>query len=153
MSRKKKDKSKKHKSSLQNLIRRFFEKNSTGVFTHQQICAALEIKENALRKLTYNILQDYSKDNYLKAVSHGQYKLNNSDGNFVVGYLDTTMRGAGFVSVDENESDVFIAPHNINQSMAGDLVKVQVTKQGSSRWEGKVIEVVERERTQFVGAL
>ena len=153
MSRKKKDKSKKHKSSLQNLIRRFFEKNSTGVFTHQQICGALEIKENALRKLTYDILQDYSKDNYLKAISHGQYKLNHSDGNFVVGYLDTTMRGAGFVSVDENESDVFIAPHNINQSMAGDLVKVQVTKQGSGRWEGKVIEVVERERTQFVGTL
>ncbi len=152
MSRKKKDNSKKHKSSLQNLIRRFFEKNAASTFSHQQICSALEIKENALRKLTYNILQDFSKDGYLKAVSHGQYKLNNA-GTFVVGYLDMTMRGAGFVRIEENDSDVFIAPQNINQSMAGDLVKVQVTKQGAGRWEGKIVEVVERERTQFVGTL
>lgn len=152
MSRNKKDKSKKHKSSLQNLIRRFFEKNTTSTFTHQQVCAALEIKENALRKLTYTILQDFSKDGYLKAISHGEFKLNNA-GLFVVGYLDMTMRGAGFVRIEENDSDVFIAPQNINQSMAGDLVKVQVTKKGSGRWEGKIIEVVERERTQFVGTL
>jgi ribonuclease R len=152
MSRNKKDKPKKKKSGLQNLIRRFFEKNTTSTFTHQQICAALEIKENALRKLAYNTLQDLSKDGYLKAVSHGEFKLNNA-GLTVVGYLDMTMRGAGFVRIEENDSDVFIAPQNTNQSMSGDLVKVQVTKKGSGRWEGKIIEVVERERTQFVGTL
>lgn len=152
MSRNKKDKSKKHKTSLKNLIHRFFEKNATGEFTHQQICAALEVRENALRKLCYTILQDLSKDGYLKAINHGQYKLNNA-GVFVVGYLDMTLRGAGFVRVEDNETDVFIAPQNINQSMAGDLVKVQVTKKGAGRWEGKIVEVVERERTQFVGTI
>lgn len=145
-------KNKKHKSSLQNLIRRFFDKNGNSNFTHQQICNALDIREKALRKLTYSILQDFSKDGYLKAVNHGEYKLNN-EGLYVVGYLDMSARGAGFVRVDEAESDVFIAPNNVNQSMAGDLVKVQVIKKGSGRWEGKIIEVVERERTQFVGTL
>jgi ribonuclease R len=93
-----------------------------------------------------------SKDGYLKATGHGTFRLNNS-GNFVVGYLDLTTRGAGFVSIEENDGDVYIAPQNVNQSLAGDLVKVQVIKQGAGRWEGKVIEVVERERTQFVGTL
>jgi ribonuclease R len=152
MSRNKQDKSKKHKSSLQNLIRQFFEKNGQGEFTHLQICQILEIKEKALRKLCFNLLQDLSKDGFLKAVNHGQYKLNNA-GTFVVGYLDLTLRGAGFVRVEENDEDVFIAPHNVNQSMAGDLVKVQVIKKGVGRWEGKIIEVVERERTQFVGTI
>ncbi len=159
MSRKKKTthgrskgKSKNHKSSLQNLIRRFFERNTDSSFTHREICSALEIKENALRKLTYNILMDLSKDGFLKAINHGEFKLNKS-GLFVVGYLDMTMRGAGFVRVDEKDTDIFIAPQNVNQSMSGDLVKVQVIKKGSGRWEGKIIEVVERERTQFVGTL
>ncbi len=145
-------KNKNHKASLQNLIRNFFEKNGNSSFSHLQICNALDIKEKALRKLTYTILQDLSKDGYLKAINHGEYKLNNA-GLFVVGYLDLTMRGAGFVRIDESDHDVFVAPHNINQSMSGDLVKVQITKKDSGRWEGKIIEVVERERTQFVGTI
>jgi ribonuclease R len=150
--KKKKNQPKKFKRSLENLVRRFFEKNSNGDFSHKEVCTALDIRENALRKLTYDILQEMSKDGYLKATGHGSFRINNS-GNFVVGYLDLTTRGAGFVSIDENDGDVYISPQNVNQSLAGDLVKVQVIKQGSGRWEGKIIEVVERERTQFVGTL
>jgi|TARA_R110000737_G_scaffold33607_1_gene51904 ribonuclease R len=152
MSKHKKKQPKKFKHSLENLVRRFYEKNSNGDFSHKDVCIALDIRENALRKLAYDILQELSKDGYLKATGHGTFQLNNS-GNFVVGYLDLTTRGAGFVSIEENDGDVYIAPQNVNQSLAGDLVKVQVIKQGAGRWEGKIIEVVERERTQFVGTL
>jgi ribonuclease R len=152
MSKHKENQPKKFKRSLENLVRRFFEKNNTGDFSHKEICVALDIRENALRKLAYDILQELSKDRYLKATSHGSFQLNNS-GNLVVGYLDLTTRGAGFVSIEENDTDVYISPQNVNQSLAGDLVKIQITKQGAGRWEGRVIEVVERERTQFVGTL
>jgi len=149
---KNKNQPKKFKRSLENLVRRFFEKHSDGDFSHKDVCSALEIRENALRKLAYEILQEMSKDSYLKATSHGSYRLNNS-GNFVVGYLDLTTRGAGFVTIEENDGDVYISPQNVNNSLAGDLVKIQVIKQGAGRWEGKIIEVVERERTQFVGTI
>lgn len=152
MTKHKKNQPKKFKNSLENLVRRFFEKNSNTNFLHKDVCVALDVRENALRKLVYDILQELSKDGFIRSTGNGSFHLNNT-GNFAVGYLDLTTRGAGFVSIEENESDVYISPQNINQSLAGDLVKVLITKQGAGRWEGKIIEVVERERTQFVGTL
>ena len=41
----------------------------------------------------------------------------------------------------------------MNHALHGDLVKIQIIKSGKSRIEGEVLEVVSRERTQFVGTI
>jgi ribonuclease R len=55
--------------------------------------------------------------------------------------------------VATEKADVFISPNHIGQALNGDRVKIQVLKYGKSRIEGQVIEVIERERTQFVGTI
>ena len=62
-------------------------------------------------------------------------------------------RGAGFVSTSKAEKDIYISPDNLNQSLNGDIVKVQIIKKGTTRVEGRIVSVVERERTQFVGVI
>lgn len=141
-----------YKSSVRNTISKMFERHPEQSFTHKQVCDALNIKENALRKLAYTVLQDLQKEGQIKASSQGDFQYDGKGSTFI-GYLDMSSRGAGFVKIEENETDIFIAPHNTNQSMSGDLVKINVTKKGKGRWEGNVVEVVERERTQFVGTI
>ncbi|MFN5878942.1 MAG: ribonuclease R, partial [Flavobacteriales bacterium] len=74
-------------------------------------------------------------------------------GNTVEGNIELTARGAGFVVTDDEEDDVFVAPQNLGQALNGDRVKVRIFKRGKSRNEGEVIEVIDRERTQFVGTI
>ena len=69
------------------------------------------------------------------------------------GKLDISRSGMGFVIVENLDKDILIRPNDFGKAFHGDIVRVQVATGGSSikRMEGKVVEVVERKHTQFVG--
>ena len=152
MSKRKTPKSK-LKKSLVHIVRKVFSENPESTLNHKQVCALIDIRESALRKLVYNVLEDLLESGYLKKQGHGVYQLSQSE-SYYEGTLEITMRGAGYVVLDDSESrDVFIAPQNLNHSLSGDRVKVQIIKRGKSKTEGVILDVVERERTQFVGTI
>ena len=141
------------KRSLAHIIRKVFTENPESTLSHRQVCQLIDVREKALRKLAYNVLEELKHEKFLSSMSHGDYKLNQMS-NFTEGTLQITQRGAGFVVTDNKEdADVFIAPHNLNQGLGGDRVKAQITKQGKSRNEGIIVDVIERERSQFVGTI
>lgn len=152
MSKQKKTK-KKLKQSLSHIIREVFTENSESSLNHKQVCSLINVKESALRKLVYTILEDLGRSNFLKKEGYDSYKLNASNSIFE-GVLQITTRGSGFVIMEDKEmADIFVPERYINQSLGGDIVRVRVTKRGGKRFEGEIISVVERERTQFVGTV
>lgn len=141
------------KKSLTQIIRKVFSKHPESAFNHKQVCSMIDLREKTLRKLAFTVLEDLAKQGFLKRTGYGVYQLNSSS-NFFEGELQMTARGAGFVIPDDSEkADIFVPPHGINQALDGDIVKVQLTKKGKNRDEGVIVEVVERERTQFVGKI
>ena len=152
MSKQKKTK-KKLKQSLSHIIREVFTENSESSLNHKQVCSLINVKESALRKLVYTILEDLGRSNFLKKEGYDSYKLNASNSIFE-GVLQITTRGSGFVIMEDKEmADIFVPERFVNQSLGGDVVRVRVTKRGGKRFEGEIISVVERERTQFVGTV
>jgi ribonuclease R len=147
-----KNKGNKLKSSLTQVIRKVFEKNPDSILTHKQVCTLIDLRENALRKLAFDILQELSDQEFLIRESHGIYKRNISR-HSVEGVLEVTNKGFGFVIQDEKKGDIFIAQHNLGQAFHGDRVKVHVFKQGKTRQEGEIIDVISREKSQFVGTI
>ncbi|MDG1331325.1 MAG: ribonuclease R [Crocinitomicaceae bacterium] len=138
--------------SLSHVIRKVFTENPESTLNHRQVCSLIDVREKALRKLVFNILEDLKREKFITSLSHGTYRLS-GDTNYFIGVLEMTQRGAGFVIVDGEDSDIFIPPNQTNQGLDGDRVKVQITKHGKSRKEGRIIDVLERERTQFVGTI
>ena len=144
---------KKLKLSLTHTIRKVFTENSDSTLNHKQVCSLINVREGAIRKLVYSVLEDLAKSGFLKKNGYSAYVLNNNEQLFE-GYIQLTARKAGFVIMDNPDiNDIFIAPQNVNQAIGGDLVKVRVTKKGGKRFEGEVVEVVNRERSQFVGVI
>ncbi len=146
-------KSNKLKQSLLHTIRKTFEKQPDKVLSHKQVCDLVDAKEGALRTLVFSVLKDLVKESFLKAISYDTFKMNSQDKLILEGTISIAMKGFGFVTVAQEKTDVFIAPNHIGQALNGDRVKIQVLKYGKSRIEGQVIEVIERERTQFVGTI
>ncbi len=138
--------------SLSHIIRKVFTEHPESTFNHRQICGLIDVREKALRKLVFTILEDLKKEKFISSISHGSYTLSGQT-NFVTGVLEMTQRGAGFVITDDTSTDIYIPPSETQQGLDGDRVKVQITKQGKSRNEGRIVEVLERERTQFVGTI
>jgi ribonuclease R len=152
MARKKiKKKSKKLKNTLIKDILRLFAENPGKTFNYKQICAALNIKDSGIRRLTSSILIDLSESGRIKEVERGKYKAKHNRV-YVTGVIEMTAKGSAFVITNETEEDIFIAQKNVNQSLHGDEVKVYLfAKRSNRKPEGEVVEVLSRARTEFVG--
>lgn len=152
MPKKKVKKVSKFKGTLLHSIRKLFEKNPTSNLSHKEICARLDIKEGELRKQLFSALKDLANDGFLSETGHGTFRRNNHT-ETVEGEIQLTARGAGFVLMDKDVADIYIAPNHTNHALNGDVVRVSITKKGEKRTEGQVIEILQRDRTQFVGTI
>ncbi len=146
-------KSNKLKQSLLHTIRKTFEKQQDKTLSHKEVCDLVDAREGALRTLVFSVLKDLASEGFLKAMSYDTFKMNSQEKLILEGSISIAAKGFGFVTVATEKADVFISPNHIGQALNGDRVKIQVLKYGKSRIEGQVIEVIERERTQFVGTI
>ena len=69
------------------------------------------------------------------------------------GKIDITRSGMGYVIVDNNAIDIMVRPSDMINALHGDIVRVKITRENgrTGKKEGKVVEVVERRQTEFIG--
>ncbi len=68
------------------------------------------------------------------------------------GVIKVTGKGVGYFPILETDTDLEIQPENINTALNGDIVKVEVLSQERfGRKQARVLEILKRRRTQFVG--
>ncbi len=75
--------------------------------------------------------------------------------NLYKGRLDVTRSGMGFVIVEGRDQDILVRPSDFNTALHGDTVQVKVVNNSarSGRWQGEVVEVVERKQMEFLGRI
>ena len=73
------------------------------------------------------------------------------EGNLKKGILDITRSGARYVIVEGMEKDIFIRPNDFNTAFNGDQVRVKVQESHGKRAEGKIVEIIQRKQTEFIG--
>lgn len=84
---------------------------------------------------------------------YNHYYLPNQFG-MVLGTLTINKKGFGFVVVEDQEKDVFIAPDSLKDAFNKDLVLVEINQHSDvERPEGKVIRVIKRGQTKLVGEI
>ncbi|MDP6659637.1 MAG: ribonuclease R [Candidatus Pacebacteria bacterium] len=81
--------------------------------------------------------------------------MKNSDaGKKFKGIISVTARGTGYVPLEGFEKDIEIPFENLNTALNGDMVEARLVKtRGDKRQQGEVVEILERDKTQFVGTI
>lgn len=71
------------------------------------------------------------------------------------GNLDIARNGLGYVVITDGTGDVLVRPGNFNNALHGDVVRVKVFKENitTGKKEGKITEVVSRQRNEFIGTI
>lgn len=71
------------------------------------------------------------------------------------GKLEITRSGMGYVIVENTEGDVLVRPGDFMNALNGDTVRVKVIRENvrTGKKEGKIMEVVARKQTEFIGYL
>jgi ribonuclease R len=146
-------KDKKLKTGLTHIVRKMFEEHEDATLNYKQVCSLLHIKDSETRKLIVGILEDLRGEGFLRQEGHATYRYSNETETYE-GELQLTQRGSGFVVTgNKDEGDIFIPPHLIGQALHGDFVKVVITKRSGNKLEGRILDIVSRERSQFVGTI
>ena len=139
---------------------KIFAKNPFESMNHKQVSARMGAMDKASRQKVINTILDLADAGVLIAESRGKYRINPKHitedmlpQNFVVGTLDIRRRSQTYVIPDDPEAqEIFVAPNNIGHALHGDTVKIQLFPARKMKQpEGRVVEVVKRAKTQFVG--
>ncbi|MFC2152555.1 ribonuclease R, partial [Bacteroidota bacterium] len=131
----------------------FFTNDPNKTFNYKQIAKQFEINDPALRGLITVILYELRDNGTLVETSRGKFKLA-SQGGYIEGKVELTMRGAGFIISDELDEDVFVSQSNLNHALNGDIVKVYLyAKKRGKQPEGEVIEIIKSANDKIVGVV
>lgn len=103
------------------------------------------------REQIISLLQQLVNQGDVIEMDYGKYKLLPQE-SFAEGKIDITSTGAAYLTDEDYEDDIYIAPKNVNNALNGDTVKVLIyAKREGKRMQGEVVEILERARTEFVG--
>ncbi|SMO65330.1 ribonuclease R [Fodinibius sediminis] len=74
--------------------------------------------------------------------------------NIITGKIDISRRGTGYLITEAFDEDVRIHSKHLGTALQNDRVKVELFSRGrGKRREGKIVEILERGRSMFVGTL
>ncbi len=122
-------------------------------FNYKQIAAKLDITDTHGRNLLIKRLSDLQNKNRIAETSKGKYRALYVP-KVYTGTVDVNTQGNAYIATEELEDDIFVSFPNLNKAFHGDSVEVQLLqKKRGSRPEGKVVRILKRRKTEFVGVV
>jgi len=135
-------------------ILKILSQNANKPFNYKQIGAKLELDDTSSRNQIIKDLKILAAQKKIIETEPGKYLVKAISQDYYEGTIDMTSRKTAYFICDEFEEDVFIPTNNLNRALDKDKVKVYVyNRRKGKRPEGEVIEVIERDKTEFVGVI
>jgi ribonuclease R len=156
MAKQKKFFSQKKTNHLQNIgkdILKFMGANSAKMYNYKQIADGIEQKNPRQREIVIQTLHTLLATEKIKEIEKGKYILNLKIKDTLTGIIDFNQQGNAYVKVEDYEDDIFVHSKNVKDALQGDKVLIIPYKYKGKKTEASVIEVLERNRDQFVGTL
>jgi ribonuclease R len=140
--------------SQQGLLALVRDAGNTGI-TAQQLLLKLGLDKRD-REAVHTMLSDLITKGKVESAPRGRYVAH--DGHTAQGKqsggteatIDIIMSGAGYARLGAGRDDVYIPENAVGTALHGDKVLIRIGSQ-RGRAEGKVLQVLERRRTRYVG--
>ncbi|SHF99750.1 RNAse R [Flavobacterium segetis] len=135
-------------------IVKILSQSANKAFNYKQIGAKLELDDTESRNQIIKDLKILAAQNTIIEAEPGKYLIKAVSKDYYEGKIDMTGRKTAYFVSTELEEDVFIPTNNLNHALDKDIVKVYVyNRRKGKKPEGEVIEVIERNKTDFVGVI
>ncbi|NJN27868.1 MAG: ribonuclease R [Cyclobacteriaceae bacterium] len=136
-------------SDLKHQIKNLLSEQGSEKWSLKQIIKKLGIHDKKTKNIAKSILIEINQGKEGRSKS-GKPK---GSGKEIVGKVDFVNPRFAYIISEGREEDVIVKAENINYALDDDLVRVELfqSKGRSGRVEGKVVEIIERFRKEFVG--
>ena len=144
---------KKEKTYSEKIVK-ILSQSANKVFNYKQIAAKLDLDDTQSRNQIIKDLKILAAQKTIIESEAGKYLIKAVSQDYYEGKIDMTSRKTAYFICPDLEEDVFIPTNNLNRALDKDRVKVYVyNRRKGRRPEGEVIEVIERNKTDFVGVI
>ncbi|MDO5656062.1 MAG: ribonuclease R [Flavobacteriaceae bacterium] len=133
-------------------ILRYMLKYPNKQMNYKQLASGLQFRNPRQKEHLIKVLSKLAAKHQLIEESPGKFKLN-IENNTAIGVIDFTTSGAAYVSVDGIEQDIYIPKGQSKNALQNDLVQLILHDNKGKRAEGSILEVIQRNRTRYVGVL
>lgn len=147
-------------TSLEQRLVEVFAKSPYQPFNAKQLAAKLGVTEKEGRIQVHAALEQLLASAVLVSANRGKYKLNpihlEADVQKIIqGKISMKQTGKAYLIPDNPDlEDIFIAANNTGKALNGDIVKVHLfPSRRGKRPEGRVVEVVRRDKQRYVGTI
>ena len=143
----------KDRGVLRSAVLSFLEDMAGKAYGADQIARKVGVKKKSLIKELDDLLDQLVEEGTLEQLSNGMYKALSKRAS-ITGKVDHVNPRFAYVVTGEEGNDIYVSTRDLGSALHGDIVGVSVSskRSGKSR-EGRVVEVVKRNRTRFVGRL
>lgn len=115
----------------------------------KEIAMLLQVPKEARGDLK-EVLESLETEGKIHVTQTGKYM--KGEANKLIGYFQANARGFGFVTIENEEEDIFIGEDDLGGAFDGDRVEVVIIKKpDGKRKEGKIVKILERGVTKVVG--
>nr|WP_199002707.1 ribonuclease R [Flavobacterium sp. ASV13] len=144
----------KNEKDFSGKILKILSQSPNKAFNYKQIGAKLELDDTKSRNQIIKDLKILAASKKIIESEPGKYLIKAISQDYYEGTIDMTSRKTAYFICPEFSEDVFIPTNNLNRALDKDKVKVYVyNRRKGKRPEGEVIEVIERDKTEFVGVI
>ncbi|WP_264535663.1 ribonuclease R [Flavobacterium sp. N1736] len=144
----------KKESDFSSKIMKILSQSPNKAFNYKQIGAKLELDDTKSRNEIIKDLKILAAAKKIIESEPGKYLVKAESQDYYEGTIDMTSRKTAYFICPDFSEDVFIPTNNLNRALDKDKVKVYVyNRRKGKRPEGEVIEVIERNKTEFVGVI
>jgi len=145
-------KKKKKNKQLENQILKYFRTHPEKKYTYKDLVPILGIKDTQGRNELIKFLKTLTKKGDLKEQGAGVFSFKKQNNQYIIGTIELTSNGNGYLIPDDGTPDIFIHKKNINRAFDGDRVKIyKYRRKENGSEEGEVVEIESRHRNEFVG--
>jgi len=144
----------KNEKDFSSKIIKILSQSPNKAFNYKQIGAKLELDDTKSRNQIIKDLKILAASKKIIETEPGKYLVKAESQDYYEGTIDMTSRKTAYFICPDFSEDVFIPTNNLNRALDKDKVKVYVyNRRKGKRPEGEVIEVIERNKTEFVGVI
>lgn len=120
---------------------------------YKQLASGLQFRNSNQKQHLIKVLSKLAAKDKIIETSPGKFTINLED-NTAIGIIDFATSGAAYVTVEGIEEDIYIPKGQSKNALQNDLVRLLLHDQGNKkRREGTILEVIQRNKTQFIGIL
>ncbi|GAB4206288.1 MAG: ribonuclease R [Bacteroidia bacterium] len=142
---------KKKSNDIYALILELLKKEYPRSFNYKQIASKLKSHIPVEKQEVEKIIKTLHQKGLVSEYKKGKYQFKKPD-QYVTGIIEFTNRGEAYLLSEEGHEDIYIHPDDTDKAFHGDYVKVKLSdRKKKKQLTGKVVEVLKRAKTQFVG--